>query len=275
MQWSPAKSVVWAIGVTVVVCQITPKTRLSPRAWIEVMRAGALGALETSIACLTVGIVIGCVQLTGLALVLSTMLLQLAGNSLPVLLALTAFACIIFGMGLPTIACYIVLAMMVAPALIQLGVNPIAAHLFIFYMGISSNITPPVALASYAAAGIAGAGFWATGLTACKLGIVAFVVPFMFVYNPALVGQGTSMEVVQCGITAFIGVYALSAVLQGYLIGKLPIWQRALFLVAGVTLMVPETITDIIGAVLFAVMFAIHVVLIKIEREKELASSSA
>jgi TRAP transporter 4TM/12TM fusion protein len=260
-QWSPAKSVVWAIGLTLVVCQINPKTRLSARTLVETMREGSIGAIETSIACLTVGIIIGCVQLTGLALKLSTVLIAIAGSSMPLLLLMTLISCIIFGMGLPTIACYMVLAMMAAPAMIAMGVNPVAAHLFIFYFGIVSNITPPVALASYVAAGIAGANFWATGFTACKLGVVAFIVPFLFVYNPAMVGQGNTLEMIQCGITAFFGVYALSCVLQGYFLDKLPLWQRAGFLAAGVMLMIPETYTDIAGGAFFIIMCAVHMLL--------------
>ncbi|CAK7065545.1 MAG: hypothetical protein DELT_01636 [Desulfovibrio sp.] len=264
LQWSPAKAVVWAIGLTLVVCQINPKSRLSPKQFVETMREGSIGSIETSIACLTVGIIIACVQQTGLALKLSTVLIEIAGNSLPMLLVMTFISCIIFGMGLPTIACYMVLAMMVAPAMIKIGVNPVAAHLFIFYFGIVSNITPPVALASYVAAGIAQANFWLTGFSACKLGIVAFVVPFLFVLNPALVGQTDStLELVQCGVTAFLGVYALSCFLQGYFIDRLPLWQRIGFGIAGITLMVPETYTDLFGGGLFVVMCAIHMAFAK------------
>lgn len=273
-QWSPAKSVVWAIFMTVIVCQINPKSRLSIKQWVETMRDGSVGSIETSIACLTVGIVIACVQQTGLALKLSTVLIEVAGNNVSLLLAMTLVSCIIFGMGLPTIACYMVLAMMVAPAMIKMGVDPVAAHLFIFYFGIVSNITPPVALASYVAAGIAQANFWWTGFTACKLGVVAFVVPFMFVFNPAMVGQTDSvLEIVQCGVTAFLGVYALSCFLQGYFLDKLPWWQRLLFGVAGVTLMIPETMTDLAGGGLFIVVCLIHAAFAK--RNKALPQASS
>jgi TRAP transporter 4TM/12TM fusion protein len=264
IQWSPAKSVVWAIGLTVLICQINPKSRLTLKQYVEVMREGSIGCLDTSICCLTVGIIIACVLQTGLALKLSTVLITIAGGNLPLLLLMTFVSCIIFGMGLPTIACYMVLAMMVAPALIEMGVHPVAAHLFIFYFGIVSNITPPVALASYVAAGIANANFWWTGFTACKLGVVAFVVPFLFVFNPALVGQSDSvLEIIECAVTATIGVYGLSCFLQGYFLEKLSWWQRIIFGVAGISLMIPEPTTDIIGAVLFVFVCAIHIVLNK------------
>jgi len=259
MRWSPAKSAVWAILVTFVVTQIGKNTRLSFTQFIDTMEEGSKGALETSIACLAIGIVIGCVTLTGLALKLSTVLVSLAGGRVFILLLLTMVASIIFGMGLPTIACYMVLAMMVAPALVEIGILPIAAHLFIFYFGIISAITPPVALASYVATGIAQSNYWKTCFTAIKLGVTAFIIPFLFVYNPALVMQGGFLEVIQCTITAFLGVYAISTVLQGYLLTKLPLWQRLVFSVAGIALIFPETNSDVIGFIAFAIMVLVHV----------------
>ena len=258
LQWSPAKSCVWAIAVTFVISMLTKEHRLSLRQIIETMTEGAKGALETSIACAAVGVVVGAVTMTGLAAKLSSVLVSLSQGNILILLLLTMIACLIMGMGLPTVACYIVLASMVAPALVQSGIVPIAAHLFIFYFGIISAITPPVALASYVAAGIAQADFIKTSIQAIKLGSSAFILPFMFAFNPALVLQGEPLEVIQCIITAAIGIYSMSIMFEGYLKIHLPVYQRVLFGIAAITLIIPETITDIIGIFLFAAAFVWH-----------------
>ena len=159
LQWSPAKAAVWSIAVAFVICMIHKDTRMNIHQIIDTLREGAIGALETSVACAAVGIVVGSITLTGLALKLSSLLITASGGNLVILMVLTMIACVIMGMGLPTVACYVVLASMVAPALIKMDVVPIAAHLFIFYFGIISAITPPVALASMVGAGIAKADF--------------------------------------------------------------------------------------------------------------------
>ncbi len=253
LQWSPAKAAVWSIGVAFIICMINPNTRLTGKQIIETMVEGAIGALETSVACAAVGIVVGSITLTGLALKLSSLLITASGGHLIVLMLLTMIACIIMGMGLPTVACYVVLASMIAPALIKMGVLPIAAHLFIFYFGIISAITPPVALASMVAAGIAKAPFIKTSLQALKLGAAAFVLPFMFVLNPALILQGGVLEVIQCVFTATVGIFSMSVMLEGYFLERLPVWQRVVFGAAALTLIIPETLTDILGVAIFAV----------------------
>lgn len=253
LQWSPAKAAVWSIVVAFVICMINKSTRMNGKQIIETMVEGAIGALETCVACAAVGIVVGSITLTGLALKLSSLLITASGGHLIVLMLLTMIACVIMGMGLPTVACYVVLASMIAPALIKMGVLPIAAHLFIFYFGIISAITPPVALASMVAAGIAKAPFIKTSLQALKLGAAAFVLPFMFVLNPALILQGGVLEILQCVCTATVGIFSMSVMLEGYFLEKLPVWQRVVFGAAAITLIIPETFTDILGVAIFAV----------------------
>ena len=262
-QWSPAKSAVWSIAVAFVICMLNKNTRLNGKQIIETMEEGALGMLETTAACAAVGIVVGCITLTGLALKLSSVLIAAAGGNLVILLILTMVACVIMGMGLPTVACYVVLASMVAPALVQMGVLPIAAHLFIFYFGIISAITPPVALASMVAAGLAKASFVKTSLNALKLGLAAFILPFMFVMNPALILQGPVLEVLQCIFTGTVGILSLSIALEGFFLEKVPVWQRVIFAVAAITLIIPEIITDIIGLVLFIIAVLLQVAMRK------------
>ena len=267
-QWSPAKSAVWSIAVAFVICMINKNTRMTGKQIIETMEEGALGMLETTAACAAVGIVVGSVTLTGLALKLSSVLIAAAGGNLVILMVLTMIACVIMGMGLPTVACYVVLASMVAPALIQLGVLPIAAHLFIFYFGIISAITPPVALASMVAAGIAKADFVRTSLQALKLGLAAFILPFMFVMNPALILQGGILEVLQCIFTGTVGILSMSITLEGFFLEKVPVWQRVIFGIAAITLIIPETITDIIGLAVFVVAVLLQIATRKRIRQK-------
>src|SRR5690606_4085980 len=173
---------------------------------------GAVGSLETTIACACVGIVIGVINQTGLGFSISSILITLAGENLIFLLILTMVVSVILGMGLPTVAAYLVLSVMVAPALINLGVYPLAAHLFIFYFGIISAITPPVALASIVAAGIAEEKPLATSLTSLKLGLPGFLLPFMFVLGPELVLEGTTSGIILSVITAIIGIFVLSKI---------------------------------------------------------------
>lgn len=258
-QWSPAKSAVWAITATIIVSAMSPTTRLGPKKILDCLVGGSKGAVDTAMACAAVGIIVGSVTQTGLALKLSSVLVTLAGGSLAGLLFLTMIACLILGMGLPTVACYLVLAVMVAPAVVSMGVEPIAAHLFIFYFGIISNITPPVALASYVAAGIAEASFLKTSIIACRLGASAFLLPFMFAFNPALILQGDIPEIIQCIFTATVGIYSLSIGFEGYCRTRLPLWQRGVFTAAAILMIVPEFYTDLAGLAIFAVVMAMHI----------------
>ncbi len=267
LQWSPAKSAVWAIVATVIVSMMSPATRLTPKKMYDCLVGGSTGAVDTAVACAAVGVVVGSVTQTGLALKLSSILVTLAGGSLIGLLFLTMVSCLILGMGLPTVACYLVLAVMVAPALVNMGVVPIAAHLFIFYFGIISNITPPVALASYVAAGIAETSFLKTSFVACRLGASAFILPFMFAFNPALVLQGDIAEIIQCIVTATVGIYSLSIGFEGFCKKIVPAWQRAVFIGAALLLIVPEFYTDVAGIAIFAAIMSFHVM----ETKKEMS----
>lgn len=271
LQWSPAQSAVWAIVATVVVSAVNKNTRLNGKKIYDCMVGGATGAIDTALACACVGMVIGAVTQTGLALKLSGVLVSLAGGNLLALLVLTMLACLVLGMGLPTVACYLVLAVMVAPAVVDMGVPKIAAHLFIFYFGIISNITPPVALASYVAAGIAEAKFLPTSLIACRLGASAFILPFMFCYNPGLILQGDIGNIIQCVTTATIGIYSLSVGLEGYCRDTVQSWQRAMFIIAAALLIFPEGITDIVGVALFVGAMALHITQTK-NKQKMLAN---
>ena len=224
------------------------------------LRAGATGMLEVALSCACAGIVIGMLMLTGLGLRLSGVLIDLSGNSLPLLLVYTMIASLVLGLGLPTVAAYIVLAILVAPAMTQLGVPALAAHLFVFYFGIISAITPPVALASFTAAAIAGTDPMKTSWLSMRLGFAAYIVPFFMVYNPALILVGTWQAILISAVTSMVGVAAFAAALEGFLLAPLRWWERALLVVCGIGLIHTELWTTTLGVAGLAVVIATQLV---------------
>ncbi|HAS04737.1 MAG TPA: C4-dicarboxylate ABC transporter, partial [Dehalococcoidia bacterium] len=208
-----------------------------------------------------VGLVVGGLSISGVSLSFSSELVRVAGgNSLLILIA-GAFTSFILGMGMTVSAVYVFLAIVMAPALVQQGFNPIAAHLFVIYWATVSYVTPPVALASYAASGIAKADPVKTSFVAMRLGVVAFIVPFMYVYNPALVGQGPIGEIISTFISASIGVFFLAAGFEGWLlgIGRIPKISSIILIPAGLLLMTPGTMTDLMGIALGAIVILYHI----------------
>ena len=222
---------------------------MTPKRIYKALVDGGKGMLEVGCACAISGIVVGVFGLTGLGLKLSNVLVHLANGNLMILLIITMISCLILGMGMSTLPCYLVLATLVAPALTSMGVPSIAAHLFIFYYGIISAITPPVAIAAYAGASIAKENPIKVGVTACRLGIAAYILPFMFIYSPALVLQGTGVEIAQCVFTAILGCAALAAGSEGYLygVGKLAPVSRVLCFAGALLLIDGGTLTDVVG----------------------------
>jgi TRAP-type uncharacterized transport system fused permease subunit len=189
------------------------------------------------------GLVIGAFQLSGLTFKFALLLVSTAGGNILLLLVLTAVVSIILGMSLPTTVVYIMLAVLVGPALVQVGIDPLAAHLFFFYFGMLSLITPPDCIATYAAASIARADFWKSGWTGMRLGIVAYIVPFVFVFHPALLFRGSMAEIVTAIVTAIIGVILLATGVAGYLFEELGYVRRTLFILAGALLIPPASTT--------------------------------
>ena len=186
-----------------------------------------------------------------------------SGNTL-VLLAVAALICIILGMGMPPIGVYVLLAVAVAPSLVEVGIKPLAAHMFIFYLGMMSMVTPPVAIAAFFAANLAGSAPMRTGYTAMRLGWTAYIVPFLFVFAPSLLLQGAPMQIAQAVITALAGVWLVSAGFVGYLFRPLPMGRRVLFVIAGFLLLVPAGATswgplsDLVGFTLAAALLVIE-----------------
>jgi TRAP transporter 4TM/12TM fusion protein len=246
------QSALLALVVLVVLSMLRPGG-LRPAGIAKALEDGGRLLAEIGVTGAVVGIITGGFALTGLGSVLPQAMQSLAGDSLLVLLILAAAAAIILGMGAPPLLVYILLASTVAPALIKVGVTPIAAHMFIFYFGLMSMLTPPVALASMIAARVAGADFWKTSIEACRLAIVAYIVPFFFVYNPALLMQGDLKTLVFSAGSAIIGVTALASGLTRYFFFRpLPLWETALITLGGLLLFYPELKTDLIGLALLA-----------------------
>ncbi|WP_096435785.1 TRAP transporter permease [Alteribacter populi] len=241
--FTPTTAALYGIGAAFLVSFVQKETRLGWRDLLDAFEQGARIALPVIAACATAGIIVGVVVFTGLGSKIAGGLLGLAGDSLFLLLFFTMIACILLGMGLPTTANYVVTATMAAPALIEFGIPPIAAHFFVFYFGIVADITPPVCLAAYAGAGIARANPMKAGGNALKLAIAAFIIPYVFVYNPVLLLEdATFMNLAPVLITALIGMAAISAAMMGYFVRK-PNWlERALLLGAGVMLIYPDNL---------------------------------
>ena len=249
---SPTKAAFWSIISTPVACFLREKTRMNVKSIFTALERGARLTLVVASACATAGIIIGVINLSGLGLRLSGMLISLAGGNLLLLLLLTMIASLILGMGLPPVAAHIVLAVLAAPALITLNVDPMAAHLFVFFFGIISAITPPVALAAYAASGVANCSPTKTGFVAFRLALVAFIIPFQFVLGPTLILKGSLPDIVISTISAVVGVIALAISLEGYLKRNLSLVSRAFLALGALMLINVNLATDFIGYVLVA-----------------------
>ena len=242
----------WGVVSAGGVALLRQSTRLSPKMLADALMRAAGGTVQVAAACAAAGVVVGVASLTGIGLRMSGLIVTAsAGQLLPALL-LTAGGSIILGMGLPTTAAYVVLAALGAPALVDLGVPLLPAHLFIFYFGAISNVTPPVSLAAYAAAGIAGSEPIKTAFTGMGLAAAGFLVPFAFVYGPALLLQGSATDIVLGFVTAVAGVTALAAMVIGYFRAPLSVAQRVLMGGVSIALIFPGLWTGGVGLLILA-----------------------
>jgi TRAP transporter 4TM/12TM fusion protein len=246
--FTPTYGAIMATAALVAISWLRPATGLRWHTCIEALRDGAVHTVPVAMACASAGIVIGIVLQTGLALRFTAFLVDFTYGSLLAALVITMVAGIVLGMGMPTTPAYIMQAALLVPAIIKLGVTPMAAHMFAFYFSCLSAVTPPVALAVYAAASIGGAGLWGSGVQAMKFAAAGFIVPFFFIYNPALLFSGPWTEILRAVVTGSIGVVALAASMEGYFLRRATWFERALFLVAAFLLIDPNAVTDVIGA---------------------------
>ncbi|WP_330579098.1 TRAP transporter permease [Bilifractor porci] len=250
-----------AILLSVVVSLFDKDNRITPRKILDALEAGGKSTITVAAACGVAGIISGSITMTGLANDLINAIVGVAGNHLIIALLLTMLCCIILGMGVPTTANYCIMAATTAPILIRMGVPTMAAHFFVFYFGIVADITPPVALAAYAGSAIARSNPMRTAFNASKLAIAVFIVPYMFCYNPAMLLIDTSaLSVIGIAVTAVIGIFGLSAALEGYCFADMNPVIRAAFAAGGLLLIHPGTVTDLIGLALVAACLAVQYV---------------
>ena len=246
--FTPMRAALAAILLSICCASLRASTRITFKQGVQGLIDGSMGVLGVLIACATAGIIIGVVTKTGVGLKVATALLDLSGGALLPAMFFTMITSLILGMGVPTTANYVITSTIAAPALVQMGVPVLAAHMFAFYFGIVADVTPPVALAAFAGAGIAGANPMRTGVNAAKLAIAAFIVPYIFVLAPELLMiNATPFTVVYSGLTAVIGMWGASIAMVGFCQNLLNILQRAMFLVGGICMIIPGEITDAIG----------------------------
>ncbi len=245
-----------AIVAAIVVSLFNKENRITPKRILEALAAGGQGTISVAAACGIAGIIAGTITMTGLANVIINGIVAISGDKVIIALFLTMICCIILGMGVPTTANYCIMAATCAPILMRMGVPQIAAHFFVFYFGIVADLTPPVALAAYAGAAIAQSNPMKTALTSTKLAIAAFIVPYAFALNPVMLFENVDnpVQVILIVVTSLVGVFGVSAGLEGYMIKRINPLQRILSAAGGLLLIDPNTLTDVIGIVLIAVV---------------------
>jgi len=248
--------------------------RLTLLDFLDSIRQTGHAVLDIIMIAAAAGIVIGTLNVTGIGFGLSLILVELGGTNLFLLLLLSAFVCIILGMGMPTVAVYLMLATLVAPALIEVGISPMAAHLFILYFGMMSMITPPVAIAAFAAATLTGEDAMKTGFAAMRFGWFAYLVPFLFVVVPELLMEGPGLSVAWVAIKSALGIWMISVALMGYVIAHISVIQRVLFFIAGAAMFVPDSLIDI-GFPVAVPGIVLAVVLVGMEWTKQKQQSVA
>ena len=248
-----------AIVAAIVVSLFNKEDRITPKKIFEALAAGGQGMITVAAACGVAGIIAGTITMTGLANAMFNGIVALAGDKVIVALFLTMLCCIVLGMGVPTTANYCIMAATCAPILIRMGVPTLAAHFFVFYFGIVADLTPPVALAAYAGAAIAQANPMKTAFTATKLAIGAFIVPYVFALNPAMLFiDTTAWEVVLICITSLVGIFAVSSSLQGYFLHEMKWYERIVCVIGGLLLIYPGLVTDVIGLGMVAVVLGVQ-----------------
>ncbi len=250
-----------AIVATIVVGLFNKEDRITPKRIFEALAAGGKGMITVAVACGVAGIIAGTITMTGLANMMINGIVALAGNHIIIALFLTMLCCIVLGMGVPTTANYCIMAATCAPILIKMGVPDLAAHFFVFYFGIVADLTPPVALAAYAGAAIAQANPMKTAFTATKLAIGAFIVPYIFALNPAMLFINTTVsEVILICITSVIGIFGVSAALEGYFVHNMRWYERVVSAIGGLLLIYPGIVTDLIGFGLVGTILLIQLI---------------
>ena len=269
--FSEEMSALMAVGTTFLVSFVRRRSALGPVRLLKAFESGAQAGVTVAMAVAAAGLIIGCLFLSGIGMKFSYMLMTLSGGQLWVALIYTTFAAILLGLSLPTTAVYLTLAIIVAPGLVQMGVPKMAAPMFIFYMGVTSDLTPPTCLSPFAAAAIAGSPPMATAWQAMRLGAVLFIVPFMFVYSPELLMLGSWPEILFAFARAGLGIFCLAAGLQGWLRCRATVLDRALLVTAGFLFVVPNLVAGAGGLILLVLTWGLQT----LRRASEIAPAPA
>ena len=257
--YTPMRAALVAIFLSIFCAMLRKSTRMKPIEIVYGLERGAKGVLGVLVACASAGIIIGVVTKTGVGLRLASGLIDLAGGMLLPAMFFTMITAIVLGMGVPTTANYVITSTIAAPALEQMGVPVLAAHMFVFYFGIIADVTPPVALAAYAGAGISGGNALKTGVHASKLAIAAFIIPYVFVLSPVLLMvDATPLAIVSVTLSALLGMIAISSALCGFLADHCRPYERLLLIIAGLLMIKPGGVTDLVGLVLFVVILVMQ-----------------
>jgi TRAP transporter 4TM/12TM fusion protein len=253
MRYSPYFCAFWAIITAILISFVLRETRLTVKGFLQAMERGARNAAMIAVATATAGIIVGVATHTGLGFKFMTLIVSLAKGHLVYALFFSMMAAIILGMGMPTAPAYIIVAVLAAPSLIELKIDPIVAHMYVFMFAILSAVTPPVAVAAYAGANLAKSPVMKTGFTAWKLALIGFIIPYMFIYSPSLLAKGSALLIARTVVTAFLGVTALGVAIFGWLFSALNISYRFLYFLGALSLIYPSLTTDAIGLAIIAV----------------------
>ena len=264
---SPMKSATWSIALLTIIWLIRPTNRLNIKDFLSALEVGAKGMISVTCACVAAGIVVGCVSLTGLATKIAV-LVGMAGTSQWFVLILSMIVCIIFGMGLPVSASYVIAAITLGGVFKKVGIPTVQGHLFLMYFSTISAITPPVALASYAAAGIADTSPNKVGWQALRLALPAFLIPYVFVFGKELLLIGNVADIIFAVLSSSVGILSLAISMEGYFVSDVNIFERALFLIASICMIIVGTVTDIVGYVLFVILIAKNIIDMKRKKER-------
>jgi len=256
VQMSAMKASVFTVLATMAIAALFSGMRL--KELVEAFEDAAKTSVIVISSTACAGIIVAMINLTGIGLKFSNLMIAFSGDNTMIILILLMFSSLFMGMGLPTTPCYLILAVLGAPALVRLGIEPLAAHMFVFYFGCISMVTPPVAMAVYAAASIAESEFWKTGWESVKLALTAFIVPYMFVYNPELLAIGEPLNIAVTGITGIFGAIVLGAGIQGWFVTHASIIERVILVVMGLLLVMPNIIMSLIGLAGTIAIFALQ-----------------
>ncbi|SHJ64521.1 TRAP transporter, 4TM/12TM fusion protein [Geosporobacter subterraneus DSM 17957] len=256
-----------SILVTIATSMLKKNTRMSLKDMIDALASGAKGTVSVAMACAIVGIIIAVTSITGFGLNMANAIIQLGGTSILATLIFTMVTCMILGMGLPSIPAYLITATIAAPALVKLGIPVVAAHLFVFYFAMFANLTPPVALAAFAAAGLSGGDPMKTGIASVKLALAGFIIPYMFVFNNEILLLNTTWLIaLRVAFTSIIGVMMIGVAIEGYLLKQVPVWLRAASFLCALLLITANVMQDMVGFAILAVLLVQQ--MLKVKKEK-------